>query len=185
MEDSQIIDLYWQRSEQAIAETAQKYGSFCFTIAENILSIREDAEECVNDTYHHAWNAIPPQRPSLLRPWLGRIVRNLSINLWNKNHAQKRYAGMDLLLHELEDCVPAPQTVQQALDERELASLMERWLQALPQEDRMLFLRRYWYGVPLQELAAQQGMAPGKLAGRMYRLRKSLQSVLEKEGVLL
>lgn len=185
MEDTQIIELYWQRSEQAITETAQKYGSFCLTIATNILSLREDAEECVNDTYHQAWNAIPPQRPVRFQPWLGRIVRNIAINLWNKNHAQKRYAGMDALLHELEDCIPASQTVQQALDERELATLLENWLYTLSQEDRRLFLQRYWYGVPLQELAAAQGVAPNKLTGRMYRLRKALQSTLEKEGILL
>ena len=185
VEDSQIMELYWQRDEQAIAQTAQKYGTFCFTVANNILTVREDAEECVNDAYHQVWNAIPPQRPVRFRPWLGRIVRNAAINLWNKNHTQKRYAGMTALLHELEECIPAPQTAQQALEEKELTQLIERWLRSLSPEDRILFVRRYWYGVPLQELAAQQGILPGRLAGRMHRLRRDLKTVLEKEGICL
>ena len=185
VEDSQIIELYWQRDEQAIAETAQKYGAFCFTIASSILTVREDAEECINDTYHQVWNAIPPQRPIRFRPWLGRIVRNAAINLWNKNHTQKRYAGMTALLHELEECIPAPQTAEQSLEEKELTQLIERWLRSLSPEDRILFVRRYWYGVPLQELAAQQGILPGKLAGRMHRLRSALKTVLEREGICL
>ena len=185
MDDSKIVELYWQRDESAIEATAHKYGRYCHYIAYQILQDEEDSRECVNDTYHQAWNAIPPQRPVRFQPWLGRIVRNIAINLWNKNHAQKRYAGMDALLHELEDCIPASQTVQQALDERELATLLENWLYTLSQEDRRLFLQRYWYGVPLQELAAEQGVAPNKLAGQMYRLRKALQSTLEKEGILL
>ena len=124
MEDVEIIELYWQRNEQAIAETAQKYGAFCHSIAKNILSIDEDAEECVNDAFHQAWNAIPPQRPVRFRAWLGKTVRNLALNLWNKNHAQKRYAGMTLLLTELEDCIPAPQTVEREIEEKELTGLL-------------------------------------------------------------
>ena len=183
MEDKQIIELYWQRNEQAIAETDQKYGAFCFGIARNILSIHEDAEECVNDTYHQVWNAIPPQRPVHFRPWIGRIVRHVAINLWNKNHAQKRYAGMTELLHELEECISAPQTVEQALDEKELAGYIDRWLRSLDRDDRTLFVRRYWLGTPLNELAEELHIPPGKLAGRMYRLRIDLKTVLEKEGV--
>lgn len=185
MEDSQIIELYWQRDEQAIRETDQKYGKFCFGIAKNILTIREDAEECVSDTYHQVWAAIPPQRPVCFQSWLGRIVRNAAINLWNKNHAQKRYAGMTALLHELEECIPAAQTTEQALAEKELARLIERWLHTLSPEERILFVHRYWYGVPLQELAARQGTVPGRIAGKMHRLRRDLKSVLEKEGVCL
>ena len=106
MEDKQIIELYFQRNETAIAETANKYGAFCHKIAMNILSIREDAEECVNDTYHSVWNQIPPTNPNSFRSFLGRITRNLSISRFRTLRAQKRYAGMELMLSELEECIP-------------------------------------------------------------------------------
>lgn len=185
MEDLQIIELYWARKEQAIAETAGKYGTFCRSIAKNILSIEEDAEECVNDTYLQAWNAIPPQRPVRLQAWLGRIVRNLALNLWNKNHAQKRNIGMTVLLQELEDCIPSAQTVEQAIAEKELTGLIDRWLHTLDRRDQILFVRRYWNGIALQELAREQAISPGRLAQRMYRLRCSLRAALEKEGICL
>ena len=185
MEDIQIIELYWQRNEQAIAETSSKYGAFCFSIAKNILSVHEDAEECVNDTYHQAWNVIPPQRPNKFRPWLGKIVRNIALNLWNKNHSQKRYAGMAELLSELEDCIPSSKTVEQEIDEKELTEHIDRWLRSLDREDRILFVRRYWNGVALRNLASEKGIAPGKLAQRMYRLRIGLKAALEKEGIYL
>jgi len=183
MEDIQIIELYWQRNEQAIAETSSKYGAFCFSIAKNILSIHEDAEECVNDTYHQAWNVIPPQRPNKFRPWLGKIVRNIALNLWNKNHAQKRYAGMTELLSELEDCIPSSQTVEREVEEKELTEYIDRWLRSLDREDRILFVRRYWNGIALSELAKEQAVSPGKLAQRMYWLRHRLKTALEKEGI--
>ena len=185
MEDVQIIELYWQRNEQAIAETASKYGAFCFGIAKNILSIREDAEECVNDAYHQVWNVIPPQRPDKFRPWLGKVVHNMALNLWNKNHTQKRYAGMTELLSELEDCIPASQTVEQEIEGKELTGHIDRWLRSLDREDRILFVRRYWNGVALRDLAREKGIAPGKLAQRMYRLRIGLKTALEKEGIRL
>jgi len=185
MEDIQIIELYWQRNEQAIAETSSKYGAFCFSIAKNILSVHEDAEECVNDTYHQVWNVIPPQRPIKFRPWLGKIVRNIALNLWNKNHTQKRYAGMTELLSELEDCIPASQTVELEIEEKELTEHIDRWLRSLDREDRILFVRRYWNGVALRDLANEKGIAPGKLAQRMYRLRIGLKAALEKEDIHL
>ena len=181
MEDVQIIELYWQRNEQAIAETAQKYGAFCHSIAKNILSIDEDAEECVNDAFHQAWNAIPPQRPVRFRAWLGKTVRNLALNLWNKNHAQKGYAGMTLLLTELEDCIPAPQTVEREIEEKELTGILERWLRSMDREDQVLFVRRYWNGMALKELAKEQAVSPGKLAQRMYRLWKRRGSGYERK----
>lgn len=108
MEDAAIVALYWNRDEAAIAETQRKYGSYCQAIAQNILSSREDAEECVSDAWNAAWNAMPPQRPGSLSAFLGRIVRNLSISRWRRDRAQKRYAGLEVLLSELEDCLPAP-----------------------------------------------------------------------------
>lgn len=185
MEDSQIIALYWQRDEAAIDETQQKYGAFCHRLARNILSLPEDAEECVNDTWLQAWNAIPPERPRKLQAWLGRITRNLSLNLWNKNHAQKRYHGMNELLDELSDCLPAPQTIEREIEAKELSAQLNAWLFSLKYQERVLFVRRYWYGIPLKDLAAEQRLAPARLAERMYRLRLSLKAALEKEGVVL
>lgn len=185
MEDIQIIELYWQRDEQAIQETAQKYGEFCYGIAKNVLSVREDAEECVNDTYHQVWNVIPPQRPAMFKPWLGKIVRNISINLWNKNHAQKRYRGIEAILSELEDCIPSPQTVESELEEKELSEYIDKWLRSLDEEDRVLFIRRYWYGTANRDLAKERSISPGKLAQRMYWLRRSLKEALEREGIVI
>jgi len=182
MEDSEIVDLYWHRDEAAIVETERKYGALCGRVARNILGGEEDAEECVNDALHQAWNAIPPQRPDRLGVWLGKVTRNLAMNLWNKNRAQKRYRGMTELLNELEDCVPAPDTVERELEEQELSTAIDSWLRSLGREDRTLFLRRYWYGVELQELAMERGVSANRLAQKMFRLRRSLKNKLEKEG---
>lgn len=185
MEDSQIVELYWRRDEAAIGETERKYGALCRGVARNILGTDEDAEECVNDALHQAWNAIPPQRPDRLGAWLGRVTRNLALNLWSKNRARKRYAGMTALLDELADCVPAPVSVERELEGQELSAAIDRWLRSLPRGDRVLFLRRYWYGVELRELAAERGVSPNRLAQKMFRLRQSLKNALEKEGFAL
>ena len=146
MEDRQIIELYWERAEEAIRETDAKYGRLCQYIAQNILVSPEDSEECVNDTWLGLWNAIPPQRPDSLPAFLGRIVRNLSLSRWRRERAQKRYAGLDAMLSELEDCLPDPRGVEEAVEGRALTSCIERWLEGLDREDRAVFLRRYWYG---------------------------------------
>lgn len=185
MEDAQIISLFFRRDEAAIAETERKYGTFCHNIALNILSVRADAEECVNDTYLQAWNTIPPLHPEKFGAWLGRVVRNIAINLWNKNHSQKRYAGMELLLNELEDCIPSPATVEREVEEKELTEALNVWLGSLPEDDRILFVRRYWNGEAIKRLAAEYGMPPGNMAKRMFRLRGRLKRFLEEEGYLL
>ena len=185
MEDSVIIELYWQRNEQAIAETQTKYGAFCYSIAMNLLRLPEDAEECVSDTWHAAWNAMPPQRPEKLRAWLGRVTRNLSLSRWNRNHRDKRSGGIPELLEELEDCLPAPETAEGALEARELRRAVDAWLGGLRKEERILFLARYWNGLSLQELAHCRGLRPEKLSLKLFRLRKSLRAFLEKEGYTL
>lgn len=182
MEDSQIIDLYFRRDEAAVSETAVKYGSYCHRLARNILSVEEDAEECVNDTWLQAWNAIPPERPDRLGAWLGRVARNLALNLWNRNHRKKRYAGMEELLTELEDCIPSPKTVEQKMEEKELTEAINTWLGTLSREDRILFLRRYWNGEAVKELAGELDSAPARVTKRLYRLRQSLKKKLEQEG---
>ena len=185
MNDIDIIALYWARDERAVAETAAKYGKFCHGIAMNILSVNEDAEECVNDTYHKAWTVIPPQRPEYFRAWLGRVVRNIALNLWNRNHTKKRNNGMETLMSELEECVPARESVESEIDDIELGRTISRWLGTLSEEDRSCFILRYWNGVSLKDVAARCGMTPDKLAQKMFRLRKSLKEALEKEEISL
>jgi RNA polymerase sigma-70 factor (ECF subfamily) len=185
VEDEQIIALYLKRDEGTIMETEEKYGAFCRKIAVSILTDPADGEECVNDAYLQAWNAIPPQKPSHLGAWLGRVVRNNALNLWKKNHRKKRYDGMEQLFSELTDCVPSPTTVEQELDGQELTAFLNTWLGTLPRDDRVLFLRRYWNGESIRNLAKQSGVSPAKLAKRMYRLRQNLRAALEKEGYSL
>ena len=185
MEDSQIIGLYFRRDEAAISETAAKYGAYCRGIALNILSSGADADECVNDAYLQAWNSIPPQRPDRLGAWLGRVVRNIALNLWKKNRRQKRCAGMEQLLDELEDCIPSPAAVEREIEEQELTQAINTWLASLPKEDRILFVRRYWNGEAVAALARESGVTPANMAKKMYRLRKNLKSMLEQEGYTL
>lgn len=182
MEDSAIIELYWARDEGAITETDRKYGPLCRSLAYNILSDREDSEECVNDTWHRAWDTMPPQRPDSLRAYLGRIVRNLSISRLRRRTAQKRGDGLSLMLSELEDCVPSPHHPEQDMDARELAAAISRWLRAQKQDDRVLFVRRYWYGESVSDLAGEWTLTPNQMAKRMLRLRRSLKQTLEQEG---
>lgn len=183
MDDLEIIELYWARNESAIEETKNKYERFLYRISYNILSNREDSQECLNDTYLRAWNSIPPERPKSFMAYLGRIVRNLSIDTWKKSRAQKRFSGGDLLLSELEDCIPSENTVWTEIENKDLTRIINSWLRTLSKEDRLLFVRRYWYGDPLKDLAGLIGRKPNKLASYMYRLRTDLKAVLEEEGV--
>ncbi len=179
MEDQEIIRLYWQRDEQAIVCSEQLYGAYCRRIAWNTLGLQEDVEECVNDTWHAAWNAIPPQVPACLRIFLGRITRNLAISRFRADRAKKRYSGVEMLLSELEDCLPAKDDVEQFIDRQFLAQQLNGWLTNLPEEDRVLFIRRYWHGDAVKSLAAEWDMTPAQMAQRMLRLRKSLRFILE------
>lgn len=181
MEDSEIIALFEIRSGDAIRETQLKYGNFCMQIACNILSSREDAEECVSDAYMKAWNAIPPAKPRKLGIWLGKIVRNTAYNLWKKNHCQKRDAALEQILGELEDCIPARESVEASFAGKELEALLNRWLAGLPKQDRVLFLRRYWSCESLRDLERDYEMSHGKMAKKMYNLRMDLQNYLAKE----
>lgn len=182
MEDMQIVQLYWERQEAAITESDHKYGAMLLGIAHGVLRSREDGEECVNDTYCRAWDSMPPQKPRSLAAYLGRITRNLSLNRLKKERAQKRGAGGVLI--ELSDCIPGGQSVEAAVDARLLAEVLAQWLGALPQEDRVLFLRRYWFCETLDALAAEGGTTPNKLAGRLFRLRQKLKTALEQEDCL-
>nr|WP_325216045.1 RNA polymerase sigma factor [uncultured Oscillibacter sp.] len=183
MEDGQILDLYWSRDQRAIRETDGKYGKLLHGIAWNLLRSREDSEECVNDTYLRAWEAIPPARPGAFRAWLGRITRNLSLDRWKSRGAEKRGGGAELLLGELEDCLPAPGGTERAVEDRELAELLNVFLQSLTREGRAMFLRRYWYGESVAEVAEALGCGEGKVKSSLFRSRKALREFLEREGI--
>lgn len=183
MEDHAIVELYWSRKEEAISETKKKYGTFCINIAHNILPSREDAEECLNDTYFRAWNSMPDLWPDSLCAFLGRIVRNLSLDRFRANHAKKRDSGMEVLLSELEDCIPSFVSVEDEVDVKLLSGMIDSWLETLDRQDRVLFLRRYWKGDSLTDLAKECGISPNRLAQRMLRLRRGLKAALEKEGI--
>ena len=186
MDDGQIIDLYWQRDQRAIDETSQKYGPFLFGLAWNILRSRGDAEECVNDTYLRTWNAIPSARPTAFQAWLGRIARNLSLDRWKQNRAQKRGGDeMELLLGELDACIPAPRTTERHLEDREIAATLSDFLRQLPKERRVIFLRRYWYGDDIETISQRLGCSQGKVKSALFRTRNALKTYLEKEGVAL
>ncbi len=183
MEDEKIIDLYFRRDEAAIRETEAAYGSLCMRIALNILSIRQDAEECVNDTWHSAWKRIPPTRPVSLRAFLGRITRDHAVSRWRAEHAKKRFDGMEILLSELDECVPAAADPEKITETAELTEQITIWLRNLNSEDRALFLRRYWYGDGVKELARERGERANNVSQRLLRLRKQLRKTLESEGV--
>lgn len=186
MEDENIIELYFARSESAINETAAKYGKFFRRISMNILHSEQDAEECVNDTYLKAWGSIPPQRPEKLQAFLARIVRNLSLNRWKQLSSKKRGAGeVPLCLSELEDCIPGGSTVEQESDRRELSDALNRFLDNLPEEKRTVFLRRYWYLVPVKDIAEQYGMTESKVKSMLMRTRNQLRLFLEKEDIYI
>lgn len=184
MDDMEIIALFEQRKEEAVAAASQKYGAYCQTIARNLLGY-EDAEECVSDVWLAAWNRIPPTKPASLRAFLGKITRTISISRFRSLHAQKRGGEMTLLLSELEDCLSAPTGVEEAVEARALAGLLSDWLRALPREDRVFFLRRYWYGVSVKQLAGEAGCTENQMAQRMRKLRQALRKRLEQEGITL
>ena len=183
MDDRQIVDLYWNRDEAAITETADKYGRYIHGISLQILSDPEDAAECTNDTYHDAWNAMPPHRPSILSAFLGKIVRRISIDRWRRQTAAKRGGGeMPLALEELKDCVSGAENVDLALQRKELARLINRFLAALPPVERQVFLCRYWYLEPVAVIGQRFGFSQSKTASMLHRARKKLRVLLEKEG---
>lgn len=185
MEDRQIIDLYWRRSESAISETAVKYGNYLHAIAYNILTSREDAQECVSDTYLAAWNRLPPQRPAILSAFLGKITRYISISRWRRRSADKRGGGeMPIALEELEACVADGMDVEAAYQRKETVAAVNRFLDTLGDEERNIFLRRYWFLDSAQDIAARYGISQSKVSTTLHRTRTKLRGCLEKEGLL-
>lgn len=183
MEDSAIIGLYWARDEEAIAASDAKYGGMCRSLSQRILNSWEDAEECVNDTWRKAWDTMPPRRPGSLRAWLAKITRNLSIDRWRASRADRRGSGMDILLTELEECLPAAPGAEEIAGANETARVIDRWLDTLSPGDRTAFLQRYWYGLRVDRVAKQAGYSPNSMARRLGRLRDGLRRTLEQEGI--
>ena len=186
MKDREIIGLFRKRSEDAIDETAKKYGKYCHYIAYNILYNEQDSEECVNDTYLNVWNNIPPHNPDKLSAYLGKITRNLALNKWDYYNAGKRGAGKSLLvLEELQECIPDSNKVEQAIEEKYLIEVLNRFLYDLPVEKRMIFLRRYWYLSSIQEIARDYEISESKVKMTLLRVRNKLKQILGKEGIVL
>ena len=184
MEDERIIELFWARAEEAISAAAQKYGAYCHTVAYNILYSQQDAEECVNDTYLRAWGAMPPHRPSRLAAFLGKITRNLALDAYKKQDAQKRGGGqMALALAELEECIPAPQRVAEEAEEGLLTGYMQEFLEVQSPEKRKVFLLRYWYVQPIAKICRQTGLTESKITTLLFRMRRDLKQYLEEKGV--
>lgn len=184
MEDNRIIDLYFARSESAIFQTAAKYGNYCYSIANNILSDREDSRECVNDTYLAAWNAMPPKRPNILSAFLGKITRNISLDRWKARSAQKRGGGAATLsLEELEECLTGGENPEAAVERRELLRSLNRFLEALPEEQRNLFVCRYWYLDSIEDISQRFDCSQSRVTSALFRLRKRLRKHLEQEGL--
>lgn len=182
IEDKSIIQLFFDRSEEALVELDIKYGKLCHKLSHNILNSRQDAEECVNDAYLGVWNAIPPAKPDPLRAYVCKVVRNLSLKLYYKKKAEKRNSVYDVAIQELEDCLPALNTVEAEVEARELTRIIEQFLDTLRDENCVIFLRRYWFSEPYAEIAERVGISEKSVSMRLVRLRKQLkQYLLERE----
>ena len=183
MEDEKIVSLYWNRSEQAIAETSLKYGKYCYSIAYNILCSDQDAEESVNDTYMDAWNSMPPHKPSVLSAFLGKITRRLSIDRWRKNRAQKRGGGaMIWVLDELEECISEESSLEEELEKQRLREVINSFVASLQTTEQKVFLCRYWYMDPIDSICRQFGFSESKVKSMLMRTRQKLKIILAEEG---
>lgn len=182
LEDGKIIELFFARAEQAIAELSAKYGTVCSRIARNILKNDLDAEECVNDTYLAAWNTIPPQKPNPLRTYIFRIVRNIAISRYHANTSAKRNSYYDAALEELENCLRASSAVEQEIAASELSRQIDCFLATLDEESQMLFVRRYWYSDSISDLAERFHTSNNNVSVRLSRIRNKLKIYLKKEG---
>lgn len=183
MDDNEIVQMYWDRNEEALSATAKKYGSYCFSIAKNIVGNNEDAEECVNDTYLQTWNSIPDNKPKMLSTYLGKITRNLSFNRYKRNNAEKRGGGqIGLVLDELSDLIAAPDEPDTEFDSRLLSKAINAFLSNLSIEKRQIFMCRYWYADSINDIAERFGMTENNVSVTLNRLRKKLSNHLKESG---
>ena len=183
MDDKSILDLYFSRDQEAITQTDKKYGHYCYRIAYNILTNKEDAEESVSDTYVAAWRAIPPRRPSVLSTFLGKITRHIAIDRWRERNASKRGGGeVPLALEELQDCVAGMQNVEMDYERKEIIKAYVKFLDALPVTERRVFLCRYWYVDSVEAIADKFGFSQSKVKTMLHRTRSKLRKQLAEEG---
>ena len=183
MDDKSIVDLYFSRDQEAITQTDKKYGHYCYRIAYNILTNREDAEESVSDTYVAAWRVIPPRRPSVLSTFLGKITRHIAIDRWRERNASKRGGGeVPLALEELQDCVAGMQNVEMDYERKEIIKAYVKFLDALPVTERRVFLCRYWYVDSVEAIADKFGFSQSKVKTMLHRTRSKLRKQLAEEG---
>jgi RNA polymerase sigma-70 factor (ECF subfamily) len=183
VDDKSIVDLYFSRDQEAITQTDKKYGHYCYRIAYNILTNKEDAEESVSDTYVAAWRAIPPRRPSVLSTFLGKITRHIAIDRWRERNASKRGGGeVPLALEELQDCVAGMQNVEMDYERKEIIKAYVRFLDALPVTERRVFLCRYWYVDSVEAIADKFGFSQSKVKTMLHRTRAKLRKQLAEEG---
>lgn len=183
MEDAQIVELYCKRNQEAIVQTKEKYEPYCFTIATNILSSREDSEECVSDTWLHTWNSIPPKQPARLQAFVGAITRNLSIDRYRRLRAKKRGEGvMESILEELSQCTSSS-GVEEQISHKLLLESIERFLKKQSVEKRVIFVRRYWYMDDLKDVAERMKMKEAKVKTILFRMRSQLKDHLAEEEI--
>lgn len=183
MEDAAIVELFWQRQEQALDITAVQYGGYCMQIARRILGNEQDAEECVSDVYQAAWDSIPPNRPENLRAYLGKLVRRISMKRWRSMDTQKRGGGeIALSLEELQDCIPDGMDLEAVLRAKDLVRILNRFLESLPKQERQVFVLRYWHGCSVREIRSACGFSKSKVETMLFRTRKKLRQQLWKEG---
>ena len=181
MEDTKIVDLFWNRDQSAIRQVDQKYGKYCYAIAYGILSSREDSEECVSDTWHKAWQVIPPEKPNRLQAFLGRITRNLALDRYGYNHAQKRNVHLEAVMDEYWQCIP---NGDMPLDDQvALKALINGFLGGLDKQTRIIFLRRYYYICTVKDIARSMGLSESNVSVILHRTRTKFKEYLQKEGI--
>lgn len=185
MEDSRIIELFWERAEDAISETDLKYGKYCYAIAYNILHSDPDSEECVNDTYLRAWETMPPQKPNALSAYLGRITRNLALNRLSYKAREKRAEGYVAVLDEVGEMLPDASTMPEGADDVALREAINSFLRSLDANTRIIFVRRYWYDSEIAEIATDYSIPVGTVKSTLSRTRKRFRDHLEKEGICI
>lgn len=185
MDDNKIIELYWERKEDAIKETSLKYGGLCTYIARNILSNCEDSEECVNDTYLALWNDIPSQKPSIFSAFIGRITRNLALKKYEYISASKRNPAAITSFEELSDCVSGTDNVESEVESRQIENTINKFLWRQGEEKRNVFIRRYWYFDSIETICRSTGFSQSKVKSMLYEMRRKLRADLEREGIEL
>ncbi len=185
MLDEEIIELFFARSENAISQLDAKYGKLCIQTSYNILGDSSDAEECVNDSYLGAWNAIPPTRPNPLLTYLLKIVKNISLNRYHKNQAQKRNSAFDMAVEELEEVLASRDTIESVMEANELTKEIEAFLDSLSQENRVIFVRRYWFFDTYEQIAKRTGITEKNVSVRLTRIRKQMWEYLTERGIVL